>query len=61
MLREAGKAIARVADAVADFAYPRICPVCKGKSDRARRCICWNCVAELKRHAFAGTPCSICG
>ncbi len=61
MFREAGKALARVADAVADFAYPRICPICKGKSDRARRCICWNCVAELKRHAFAGTPCSICG
>ena len=42
-----------------DFAFPRVCPVCHGRSDRAERHLCDACRLRLPLHD--GPVCAICG
>jgi ComF family protein len=51
--------VSAVADRVADWLYPRVCPVCGEASDRPARYLCSSCCARLEFHGEA--VCSICG
>ncbi len=44
-----------------DILYPRICPVCGAKSDRAGRHICWSCFSALPMHTVGQPHCVRCG
>lgn len=61
MSTEAAKALGRILGAVADFAYPRLCPLCGKRSEREGRHICWDCIAALKECALKEPPCRFCG
>lgn len=47
--------------AIADFAYPRVCPVCGNPSDRPGRFVCWNCMASLGDGTAKEAVCIVCG
>lgn len=55
--RFAGRALA----AIADFAYPRLCPLCGNVSDRPGRFVCWNCASTLGVPEEKAAVCRICG
>ena len=44
-----------------DILYPRVCPVCGAKSDRAGRHICWSCFSALPIHTVEQPHCVRCG
>ena len=48
-----------IAERVADWFYPRICPGCGEVSDRLGRHLCWSCFARLELHTQS--LCSVCG
>jgi len=48
-----------IADRVADWFYPRVCPGCGELCDRPGRHLCWSCFARLDLHTQA--HCSVCG
>lgn len=51
----------RLAGRLADFAFPRICPVCGELSDRPGRQLCWSCMGSFLRVQIAPPQCGICG
>ena len=53
--------LAKAAGAVLDLAFPRLCPLCGGASDRSRRLVCWQCFARLPLHTLDDAICRLCG
>ncbi len=55
-LRDARKGFTAL---IKDALYPRICPGCGRASDRAGRCICWDCFGRIE--VLDGGLCALCG
>ncbi len=51
----------KLLQAILDFAYPRMCPLCGRTSDRDGRFICWNCMSMLDICSAETTCCTLCG
>lgn len=51
----------RLGAGLADWFFPRLCPLCGCVPDRAGRLICWDCFARLPLHAADAPRCRRCG
>jgi ComF family protein len=52
-------ALRRIAYGALDIFWPRVCPLCGGKSDRENRHICSSCMAKIEWYESGGS-CSVC-